>query len=151
MPARKKPADTADVIDASADAIENVPADAPADTVDEFAALLETATMESRRAGAAPKKTYLEESSIPADYFRIVEELHTSQKRLRLKVTTGEQFKKLGRLFRSAAHHRGLSATFKGVFDGEGDDATLIGGSLTVSDKRGSKNADNVDTENDGE
>lgn len=109
---------------------------------DPFADLLATATVEDRRAGAAPKKIHLNEDEIPANYFEVVENLYKSKERLRLKVTDGDAFKKLGRLFRSAAHHRGYSATVRGLYDGEGEDALLIGMSMTVGDKRGSKSTD---------
>jgi hypothetical protein len=128
-----------------------VPAATFSDGADDFDALLDSATIEKRKSGT--KDRYLPADQVPEKYTVLVRKLEETGGRLPLAVTDEKAQDKLRTLFASAAHHLGLSATTRAVYKGEGDAATVVGVSVTVTDpaKNAAKKAEREAAKKDGE
>ena len=106
----------------------------PAAPVDEFAALLDTATYEAK-----PEPKTRDHIEVPAGWVDKMEAAFKNGQRGTIPLTSKEQYDKLRVMLLAAADRSTLniSATCTARYDGEGDDAVLTGLVFSVGPRRG--------------
>lgn len=110
---------------------------APAPSVNPFDNLLAAASFEDKSARSVDRDAIV----VPQAYQNLVEKAHKENKRVNLPITDKETFDQVGNILRAAGDRAEpkLSVQCSTVYDGEGDDAPLVGMKVTVGPRRGAR------------